>query len=113
MIAKEGIWLSIADYSRYKDVSVSTIRRHIKTNILKYKEENGKYFIYVPSTEKVRLREEEEILKIKLEVELLRGQLRQMREENNELKMLVELYEGGQSTQVSAPELPPEVPFSL
>lgn len=113
MFAKEGIWLSINDYSRYKDVSISTIRRHIKNNILKYKEENGKYFIYVPSTEKLRLREEEELLKIKLETELLRSQLRQLREENNELKMLVELYEGGQSTQVSRPELPPEIPFNL
>lgn len=109
MNATDGVWLSIADYSRYKNVSISTIRRHIKTNILKHKEENGKYFVYVPSTERLKIREEEEVLKIKLESELLRSQLRQLREENNELKMLVELYEG-RSVQSSRSEAPPELP---
>lgn len=112
MNATEGVWLSINDYSRYKNVSISTIRRHIKTNILKHKEENGKYFIYVPSTEKVKLREEEEVLRVKLEVELLRTQIRQLREENNELKMLVEIYEK-QSIKNQPAELPPELPIIL
>jgi len=112
MNATEGVWLSINDYSRYKNVSISTIRRHIKNNIVKHKEENGKYFIYVPSTEKLKLREEEELLKLKLEAELLRTQLRQLREENNELKMLVELYEN-QSNKNQLPELPPEIPLHI
>lgn len=112
MNATEGVWLSINDYSRYKNVSISTIRRHIKNNILKHKEENGKYFIYVPSTEKLRLREEEEILRIKLETELLRSQIRQLREENNELKMLVDLYES-QNMKSMRVELPPEIPNNL
>lgn len=113
MNASAGVWLSINDYSRYKDVSISTIRRHIKNNILKYKEENGKYFIYVPSTEKLRLREEEEVLKIKLETELLRTQIRRLREENNELRMLVEIYEKQSTNKAAATptlELPPELP---
>lgn len=113
MNANEGVWLSISDYSRYKNVSISTIRRHIKNNILKYKEENGKYFIYVASTEKVRLREEEELLKAKLEIELLRSQLRQMNEENAALKMLVELYEKGSSDSRTAIDSPPEIPLTL
>lgn len=107
-----GVWLTINDYSRYKNVSISTIRRHIKNNILKYKEESGKYLIYVPSTEKLRLREEEELLKVKLEVELLRAQVRQLREENNELKMLVDLYENRQTPTMKS-ELPPEFPQHL
>lgn len=102
-----GVWLSINDYSRYKNVSISTIRRHIKNNILRYKEENGKYFIYVHSTEKLQLKEEEELLRIKLEVELLRSQNRQLREENNELRMLVNLYENEKQHQ------PPELPLNL
>jgi cell shape-determining protein MreC len=113
MNATEGVWLSINDYSRYKSVSISTIRRHIKNNILKYKEENGKYFIYVPSTEKLRLKEEEEILKLKLEIELLRSRIRQLNEENSALKMLVDLYEGQdqQNNRPVLPELPPELPL--
>ena len=109
----EGVWLSINDYSRYKNVSISTIRRHIKNNILKHKEENGKYFIYVPSTEKLKLREEEEILKVRLELELLRSKLRQLREENNELKMLVDIYEKESKKPMMTTELPPELPNIL
>lgn len=114
MNATEGVWLSINDYSRYKNVSISTIRRHIKNNILKHKEENGKYFIYVPSTEKLRLREEEEILKVRLELELLRSKIRQLREENNELKMLVDIYEkDSKKSSMIVTELPPELPSIL
>jgi gluconate kinase len=113
MNATEGVWLSINDYSRYKNVSISTIRRHIKNNILKHKEESGKYFIYVASSDKLRLREEEEVLRIKLELELLKSQLRQLREENNELKMLVEIYETDSKAELKLPELPPELPTTL
>ncbi len=113
MNATEGVWLSINDYSRYKNVSISTIRRHIKNHILKYKEENGKYFIYVPSTEKIRLREEGEVLRIKLELEHLRFSSRQLLEENNELKMLVELYEKGAIPSTPLCDVPPELPEIL
>ncbi len=107
----DGVWLSITDYSRYKNVSISTIRRHIKSNILKYKEENGKYFIYAPSPEKIRLREEEETLRFKLEVEFLRSRIRELDEENGALRMLIELYEKNPvSKMTSLPELPPELP---
>ena len=105
MSATEGVWLSISDYSRYKDVSVSTIRRHIKNNILKHREENGKYFIYVHSHERMKQKEEEETLRLKLELELLRGRIRTLQEENHELRMLVDLYEGKSAT-ITPPELP-------
>lgn len=111
MNVSEGVWLSINDYSRYKNVSISTIRRHIKNNILKHKEENGKYFIYVASTEKLKLRGEEEVLRVKLEVELLKSELRQIKEENNELKMLIEIYE--QNTKPDRLETPPELPINI
>ncbi len=105
MSSTDGVWLSINDYSRYKSVSISTIRRHIKNNILKHREENGKYFIYVPSSERVKMREGEEVLRLKLELELLRGRERTLQEENQELRMLVDLYEG-KTTVMTPPELP-------
>ena len=109
MHTTDGVWLSITDYSLYKKVSISTIRRHLKTNILKHREEDGKYFIYVASSERVKLKEEEETLRIKLELELLRMQHRQLREENNELRMLVDLYEN-KSMDVTRTTEPPELP---
>lgn len=112
MQTTEGVWLSITDYSTYKKVSISTIRRHIKTNILKHREEDGKYFIYVASSDRVKLKEEEEMLRIKLELELVRSHVRQLREENNELRMLVDLYENKTSDIFKIVE-PPEFPKSL
>ena len=105
MSSTDGVWLSINDYSRYKNVSISTIRRHIKNNILKHREESGKYLIYVPSNERVKLREEEETLRLKLELELMRARIRSLQEENHELRMLVDLYEG-KSSSATPPELP-------
>ena len=106
MTFTEGVWLPISEYSRYKNISVSTIRRHIKGNVLKYKEENGKYLIYVPSVDKIISQEEEELLRAKLELELLKNQIRILSEENNELRMLVELYEKNQLTKEDPPEIP-------
>ena len=93
MNTSEGVWLSINEYSRYKDISISTTRRHIKNNILRYKEENGKYFILINSIEKLKFREEEELMKKNFEIEELKFKLRKLEEENNELKMLVAIYE--------------------
>ncbi len=108
MSSTDGVWLSINDYSRYKSVSISTIRRHIKNNILKHREENGKYFIYVSSSERVKTREGEEVLRLKFELELLNGRVRTLQEENQELRMLVDLYEGKTTTVTIA--APPELP---
>lgn len=38
-------WLPLNDYANKHEVSVSTLRRHIKSNKIKYKLEEGKYFI--------------------------------------------------------------------
>ena len=102
MATTEGVWLSILDYSQYKNISISTIRRHIKSNIVKSKEVEGKYFIYVPDVEKVSLKSEGETLRLKLEIEFLKLEIKKLQEENNEYKMLVDLYE----TQNNPPELP-------
>lgn len=104
MHTTDGIWLTITDYSNYKKVSISTIRRHIKSNLLKFKEEGGKYFIYVRSAEKLKSNEQEDILRARLENELLKSQIRQLREENDGLRMLVDIYEKRGDTTL--PELP-------
>jgi hypothetical protein len=106
MNSNEGVWLTIVDYSKYKNVSISTIRRHIKSEILRYKDENGKYLIFVPSSEKLKLKEDSEILKLKLHVEELKQDLKRIKEENNELKMLVDLYESNNQVDNDIPSLP-------
>lgn len=41
----DGLWLPITEYSVKSGVSLSTIRRKIKTNSLQFRVEKGKYFI--------------------------------------------------------------------
>lgn len=44
-------WLPITEYSLRKGISVSTIRRKIKSKSIKHKIENGKYFIMDDNSE--------------------------------------------------------------
>lgn len=95
---QEGIWLSILDYAAVKKTSISTIRRAIKAGHIKHKEENGKYFIW---TKEITLQKEE--LSLKLENEFLKKKNRELEEEVNDLKMLLQVYE----TRLESKELPP------
>lgn len=95
---QEGIWLSILDYANVKKVSISTIRRSIKSGHIKYKEENGKYFIW---TREITVQKEE--LALKLEVEFLKKRNRELEEEINDLKMLLSVYEHKAQAEVLPP----------
>jgi cell shape-determining protein MreC len=88
---------------------VSSIRRYIKAGRVKNKFEEGKYKIYV-SDENYSLRlnlKEKEELTLKLELHELKDKIRLLEEENNDLRMLVDIYE---STNKVIPDLPPELP---
>jgi regulator of replication initiation timing len=81
----------------------------IKRNELKVAEDNGRYLIY-SNLKSTMNSQERELLELKLEVERLRMEMKTFVEENNELKMLVDLYESGQMlatpTVITLPELP-------
>lgn len=91
---ENGSWLSVVDYAHSKKVSISTIRRSIKANHLKYKEENGKYYIW--TTRKMELSSNQEFANIQRENQKLK-------EEIEDLKMLLSVYE---SQHLVVPELP-------
>lgn len=104
MANKEGTWLSILEYSHFKKVSISTIRRHIKANLVKWREEDGKHFVWTAADAgDIETRKEGEVLALKLELQRLKNENRLLRGELDELKMLVHLYE-------QKPQTPPEVP---
>lgn len=112
MAIKEGAWLTIMEYSRLKGVSISTIRRHIKANLVKFREEDGKYFIYTHSAPTQAANDQEaEIFALKLEQDRLKRQIQSLFEELAEAKMLIELYEKSNQAPVGK-ELPPEVPWT-
>lgn len=94
---QDGIWLSILDYANVKKISISTIRRSIKAGHVKFKEENGKYFIWMKD-----LTAQKEELARNLEAEFLKRRNRELEEEINDLRMLLQVYEG-----MNKAELPP------
>lgn len=106
----DGKWLSILEFAAYKKKSISTVRRYVKANRVKHKEEQGKYYIWVKSYITSQTNEEREVLEMKLENQRLKKEIREYKEENAELKMLVELYEGGQMGPAKQTDLPPELP---
>lgn len=98
LMNQDGIWLSILDYANVKKTSISTIRRSIKAGHVKFKEENGKYLIW---TKDLTLQKEE--LSLKLENEFLKRRNRELEEELNDIKMLLQVYESG----IQQNDLPP------
>jgi hypothetical protein len=45
------MWLSLVDYSHRFQVSLSTLRRKIKGNTIKFKLEGGRYFLWADESE--------------------------------------------------------------
>jgi hypothetical protein len=84
-IPSEEKWLSILEYCEYRNKSISTVRRYIKAENLTYKLEDGKYMILVRNYTLASSNEES--------LDNLNRELRMLKEENQELKMLVDLYE--------------------
>lgn len=93
---QDGIWLSILDYATTKKTSISTIRRSIKAGHLKFREENGKYYIWtrriVPAGIDLS------------EIDKLIRQNQKLVEEVNDLKMLLSVYEN--TNNMALPEIP-------
>ena len=104
---QDEIWLSVLDYANAKKISISTIRRSIKAGHVKYKEENGKYFIWtkeIKNESNKSLSEEKAELALKLEIEFLKKINRELSEELNDYKMLLSVYEN--NTNSILPPLP-------
>lgn len=104
----EGKWLSVLEYASYKKKSISTVRRYIKANRVKFKEEAGKYFIFAKNFKdeysKSNVEVEKELLSLKLELSRLKKENHHLVEELNEHRMLIEIYENKHK------ELPPALP---
>ncbi len=87
-----GHWLTISEYSSYRQLSVSSIRRYIKSDKVVYKKVLGKYFIFVTSEnldKKVSVVSSQK----KIEIMGLNKEIKRLTEENNDMKMLIDIYE--------------------
>lgn len=102
---QEGIWLSITEYSAARGVSVSSIRRYIKSSRVKYKLVDGKYYLLVSDKlgGVIAKAGEQEFMLLKEENKRLWKEVQRLREEIAENKMLISVYE---SSQLELPPLP-------
>lgn len=109
---ENGAWMTLSEYAGIRGISMSTARRYVKSGRLKTKLEQGKYFIFV-TKERLNKAEspEKKILELQLEIELLKRKQSMLVEENNDLKMLVQLYESGQMGSMAKASSLPEVPI--
>ncbi len=108
-----GVWLSINEYSAYRGISISTIRRYIKAKRVQYKLENRRYYIYVSKEQYERRMQKKEstvdssvLNELKEKIISLEKQIKELKVENSELKMLVDLYEGKKANDIQPPEIP-------
>ena len=93
-------WLTLVDYAARKGVSLSTLRRYIKSQKIQYRIENGRYLIPENALTINFLSAPAHALPMRpgataeqAEIERLRASLGRAQEEIAELKMLVALYE--------------------
>jgi hypothetical protein len=87
-----GNWIPLMDYAMKKGVSLSTLRRYIKANKIRYRVENGRYLLPVD----LNLRDtagEPTSLEMQEILQTMSVDLKHAREEIAELKTLVAFYE--------------------
>ena len=108
-MSDNGLWLSILDYARFKKISISTVRRYIKSDQIRYKQEKGKFLIFVHQElfqNRQKIKKDHET-RLKHELVFLKEQLRSVKEENEDLRMLVGILENRKNLGI-IPEIPVE-----
>ncbi len=106
-------WIDINDYSRLKNISISTIRRRIKANQVTNKFIDGKYFILVSEAE---LNAGPTLVNFNEENERLKKRMGKLQEELDDLRTLIAVYENqnnssSNSQKGSRSEEPPAIPL--
>lgn len=114
MMQDNGIWLSILEYAQLKNISISTVRRYIKAERVKFKKENGKFLISMSQENYLRnkanhVTDEANTLELKLKIQELELKLKSLKLENDELRMLVDIYENKKVEEVILPAIPMEL----
>ncbi len=94
-------WIPLMDYAMKKGVSLSTLRRHIKANKIKYRVESGRYLLWdnepgtsAPVDLPARIvMSTAQVQQQRPDYQRLERDLQKAQEEIAELKMLVAIYE--------------------
>lgn len=102
-----GEWIPLMDYAMKEGISLSTLRRHIKANKIRYQVENGRYLLFLPqkasdaAVPRSSASSGDDYLVVQLQTKLKKAQ-----EEIAELKTLIAFYESAErSADVAAHSL--------
>ena len=99
-------WYSIDDYARLHNISISTIRRRIKSNSIEYKMTEGKYYLKSNIVqESADLTAFSKIKELSEEIRSLKEMLVQVTKENDDLRTLITFYENNPLTKNEELEL--------
>ncbi len=112
MIGPQEKWLTIVEYSNFKKLSISTIRRYIKSNRIKYKMDDGKYLLYCPNyvdDGELINKDLELISELEAENRGLKQENKKLKIETHEMRMLIDLYESQLGIKKEDDKLP-EIP---
>ena len=85
-------WIPLVEYAHKKDISLSTLRRHIKAGKIPYKVDQGRYLLFDDSTNG-RNNASNTLQPSNTTSPSIQTQLQQAREEIAELKTLIAFYE--------------------
>jgi hypothetical protein len=91
--AATGGWIPLMDYSLKKGLSLSTLRRYIKANKVKFRIENGRYLLFDDDWDNNNNAKIEPLKNAQSKLHTLQVGLQKAHEEIAELKMLIALYE--------------------
>lgn len=109
---KKEIWLPITEYAIQRNKSISTIRRYIKANRVKHRLVNGKYFIKIQSIKLKKFDSNQtKIKKMEHENKLLKDEVRKLKENVQEFKMLIKLYEEENKKHIRSLSVPPVIEY--
>ncbi len=89
LTSADGGWIPIVEYALKKGVSVSTLRRRIRSNQLEHRLEKGRYLIL----DEHKNPDSDFQLRFESKLRQLETELQRANEEISELKMLMALYE--------------------
>ncbi|MCY4643625.1 MAG: hypothetical protein OXB88_03315 [Bacteriovoracales bacterium] len=88
-------WIDINEYSRIFEISISTIRRRIKSSKLESQKKNGKYLIKVLTDQLIKkdTKKNDSNNAAKMENEKLKKRIKILKQEIQDFKILIDIYE--------------------
>lgn len=102
LVQESGSWIPLLEYAVRKNLSLSTLRRYIKSDKVRYRLEKGKYFLLDESPQIGRELNDPAQLDFQIKALQYEEELQKARQEIAELKTLIAFYEDHHSVRADS-----------